>query len=168
LVLTLSGAFAWIREGLGDRIAFMAAHLYWINWVIDMALYPVLITGYIKTLSPVLRDSWVGGGMQVFLCLFVCLFVDSFCPSYLQEVQYFFPLLIILIVLAMNLIGVDLLGTKIRSEVFLLFFSFLSFNLFLLNVLIRSEYLFGDFSCANDSLPHHPCDGGLGAQDQSL
>jgi L-asparagine transporter-like permease len=53
------GAMGWIKEGLGEKVAFIAAHLYWINWIIDTALYPVLITDYIKTISEKHLDNWV-------------------------------------------------------------------------------------------------------------
>ena len=46
------GAYAWIKSGTHESIAFASAILYYLNYAIDTALYPALFVSYFKELDP--------------------------------------------------------------------------------------------------------------------
>jgi amino acid transporter len=41
------GAYQWFRAGLGPFWSFIFTYLEWISWVLDSALYPALLAGYL-------------------------------------------------------------------------------------------------------------------------
>jgi len=78
------GAFVWIQEAWGSRLALISSLLYWLNYTVDTALYPVLMLGYFEDINKAIFTSeWV----------IVC-----------------FPFGAILFVFVLNVLGIDLLA----------------------------------------------------------
>lgn len=62
------GVYVWVREALGDRWGFFSI---WMQWVHNVAWYPVILSFVATTLAYALAPQLIGNKTYVILCILV-------------------------------------------------------------------------------------------------
>jgi amino acid transporter len=79
------GYYHWVRRGLGRFWGFQQGMLSWLCGFVDMAVYPVLFTGYLQSMvdwaAPGKHVLFTAGRLQFDLHWLVCLGPSSPPPS---------------------------------------------------------------------------------------
>lgn len=71
MVVANEGAYVWIRKGIHEAVAFSSSICYYINYVVDTALYPALFVSYFVELNESLFSSTLAFWL-ITVCLILC------------------------------------------------------------------------------------------------
>jgi len=109
------GVFLWVRVALGRSAAFCIAIIYWLNYLIGTALYPIILDSYFKPL-----------------------YVESLSPEFHSLV----PFAITLLVLFINMAGVKTLAQTLS---FSMGFQMIPIAIFLIYAFNQETFSLGNW-----------------------
>lgn len=82
------GIFGWIRRGLHPSLGFATAIVYWLSYVTDLCIYPILFRSFFVVINPDVFDN--------------------------TAAQWIIVSIVVLVVVVLNIVGVEYVS-KLRS-----------------------------------------------------